>query len=120
MDLLFIFISIAGVVFAGVMLLLASRTRRMERESDARVHELQAIATGSVLFASDGLEAPVEDAFDPPFDQVFDPVLEQAIEVPAPPADIATPAHQFVLTVPATAGEGQVFGFARTQRRSRT
>jgi hypothetical protein len=116
MDLLLIFISIAGVVFAGVMLLLASRTRRMERESDARVHELRAIATGSVLFASDEFASPVDEPIEP----AFDLVLEPAVDAPAPPADIATPAHPFVLTVPATAGQGRAFAFARTQRRSRT
>ena len=111
MDLLLIFLSIAGVVFAGVMLLLASRTRRMERESDARVHDLQAIATGSVLFASDEFAPPIGDTFEP------DDPFEQVIDAPASPMDVA---HPFVLTVPATAGEGQVFRFARTQGRSRT
>ena len=68
MDLLLIVLSIGGFVFALVMLVLASRTNRMERESDARVQTLQALATGSVLFAADGraeaLDAPllIDDA----------------------------------------------------------
>ena len=63
MDFLLIVLAIGGLVFAGVMLVLASRTSRMERESDARVQTLQALATGSVLFASD---APAELAPTPP------------------------------------------------------
>ena len=58
MDLLLIILSIGGLFFAGTMLLLASRASRMERESDARVQELHALATGSVLFA----ERPVQAA----------------------------------------------------------
>ena len=47
MDFLLIVLAIGGLVFAGVMLALASRTSRMQRESDARVDRLQAMATGS-------------------------------------------------------------------------
>ena len=138
----------------------------MERESDARVEELQAMATGSVLFASGGLaesdeatEAPTFAV--PPIDATFGP----AIDTPAPPplidgaalrlnshddeldlawdemvdetvekaekararawapevrAEVHTQSHPFVLNVPATAGAGQVFSFARAHRRSRT
>jgi hypothetical protein len=143
MDLLLIFISIAGAVFAAVMLLLAFRTTRMERESDARVERLQALATGSVLFAPDGLAESdeVTDApgplplFDPgvaplrlqSHDQDLDLAWDAMIDDKAEPAetrdwapDVQPPAHQFVLTVPATAASGHAFSFARTQRRSRT
>lgn len=44
MDFLLIVLGIGGLVFAGVMLLLASRAIRLERESDERVHRLQAMA----------------------------------------------------------------------------
>ena len=149
MDFLFIFISIAGVVFAAVMLLLGFRTIRMERESDARVEELQALATGSVLFVPGGLaesddapEAPLplplrdmavaplrlqshDDDLDLAWDQMLDETVEKSrADENAQPRDwtpeIQPPAHQFVLTVPATAGAGLAFNFARTQHRSKT
>lgn len=47
MDFLLIVLGIGGLVFAGVMLVLASRASRMERESDARVQTLQALAIGN-------------------------------------------------------------------------
>ena len=100
MDFLLIVLSIGGLVFAGVMLVLASRTSRMERESDARVQTLQALATGSVLFS----EPPVEWANGP---------VELGDD--AAQADV----HPFVMTVPA--GAGRVpggFSFDRTPRRS--
>ena len=53
MDYLLVLLAIGGAVVAGVMFVLASRASRLERESDARVHELQALATGSVLFAAE-------------------------------------------------------------------
>ena len=62
MDYLLVLLAISGVVVAGVMLLLASRATRMQRESDARVDELQSLATGSVLFAA---AAPAELEFAP-------------------------------------------------------
>jgi hypothetical protein len=147
MDFLFIFISIAGAVFAGVMLLLASRTSRMERASDARVQELQSMATGSVLFVSEGLaesddatEAPLplmdevvaplrlqsnDDELDLAWDQMLDETVEQsqAAENIQPhdwTPDVQPPAHQFVLTVPVQAGAAPAFSFAPAQRTSRT
>jgi hypothetical protein len=171
MDLLLIFLSIAGVVFAGVMLLLAARTKRMERESDARVDELVARATGTVLFAADPSEPPMIRAIEPieqianvrqgarepwvsetsPVSQAsplspvtmvdeaplrlreepadtgaaWDEFIDEA-SVEAPPRDwttqpaAAVPAHPFVIDMPATAGAGRVFSFARSERRSRT
>jgi hypothetical protein len=53
MDYLLVLLAIGGAVVAGVMLVLASRATRLERESEARVQELQALATGSVLFAAE-------------------------------------------------------------------
>ena len=108
MDFLLVLLSIGGFVFAIVMLDLAARTKRMERESDERVQTLQAMATGSVLFASDEPAGPVE--LDLAWDGLRDERVEQA----------PVPAHPFVLTVPATAGQARVFSFDRTQHRSRT
>ena len=150
MDFLFIFISIAGAVFAAVMLLFASRTSRMERESDARVEELQARATGSVLFVPDG-RAESDEAIEAPMplmdevaplrlqahdlagpegpasgnepDLAWDEMVDERVEKAATrdwAPEVQAPAHTFVLTVPAEAGRAQAFSFARTQRRSRT
>ena len=110
MDFLLIVLAIGGLVFAGVMLVLASRTSRMQRESDARVQTLQTMATGSVLFADPLVEwadGPVELGDDAP--------------EPAPVLTFDMPAdtHPFVMTVPA--GGGRVPGsFNRTPQRNRT
>ena len=56
MDVLLILLVIGGLVVAGVMVLLASRATRLERDSDARVQELQVLATGSVLFATGAID----------------------------------------------------------------
>ena len=108
MNFLLIVLAIGGLVFAGVMLSLASRASRMERESDARVHRLHTMATGSVLF--------------------YDPVIDEAVEAaelveeaPQPAAAVTlnatSNAHPFVMTVPA--GAGRVSGsFDRTSFRS--
>ena len=56
MDFVLILLAIGGAVVSAVMLLLASRATRQERDSDARVQELQVLATGSVLFASDAFD----------------------------------------------------------------
>ena len=110
MDFLLIVLAVSGLVFAGVMLLLASRTSRMQRESDARVHRLQAMATGSVLFADPLIEwadGPVELGDDAPQ------------PAPALTFDMPADAHPFVMTVPA--GAGRLPGsFDRNLRRSRT
>src|SRR5688572_7585142 len=101
MDFLLIVLGIGGVVFAGVMLVLASRASRMERESDERVQTLQTMATGSVLFS----EPPVEWA-NGPVELGDDPV--QPAPAPAPTFDITVDAHPFVMTV--SAGAGRVPG----------
>ena len=121
MDFLLIVLAIAGVVFAAVMLLLAVRTTRMQRESDARVHQLQTLATGSVLFGADALEEADDKACDL---EAFDLVDERAVRETPPPArpvtvDTAANAYPFVMTVPA--GAGRVPGsFYRAQDRGRT
>ena len=110
MDFLLIVLTIGGLVFAGVMLVLASRTSRMQRESDARVQRLQAMATGSVLFAEGPVELGDEDV------ELGDEVVQ-----PARPLTFDRPAaaHPFVMTVPA--GAGRVAGsFDRTPQRNRT
>lgn len=110
MDFLLIVLGIGGLVFAGVMLVLASRAAKMQQESDARVQRLEAMATGSVLFADpllDWTAGPVELGDDAPQ------------PAPALKFDVPADAHPFVLTVPA--GGGRVPGsFDRTPQRSRT
>jgi len=109
MDFLLIVLAIGGLVFAGVMFVLASRASRMQRESDARVHRLQALATGSVLFADERVEwadGPIELGDDAPQ------------PAPALTFDMTADAHPFVVAVPA--GAGRVPGsFDRTPHRSR-
>jgi hypothetical protein len=110
MDFLLIVLGIGGLVFAGVMLVLASRASRMQRESDARVQRLQAMATGSVLFADALIEPPSGPV------ELGDDVWQPA---PAPAFDMMADAHPFVMTVPA--GARRVpggFSFDRTPRRS--
>jgi hypothetical protein len=111
MDFLLIVLAIGGLVFAGVMLVLASRTSRMQRESDARVHTLQTLATGSVLFASDEFVESPADAT----------LLRDDRPQPAPELtfDSTAQAYPFVMTVPAGAGRGPG-SFDRTPPRSRT
>jgi hypothetical protein len=105
MDFLLIVLAIGGLVFAGVMLVLASRTSRMQQESDARVHRLRAMAVGSVLFADERLvESPAGAV------ELRDVRPQPA---PAPAFDMTTEAYPFVMTVPA--GAGRVTGsFDRT------
>jgi len=66
MDFLLIILAIGGFVVAIVMLVLASRANRLQQESDQRVETLEAMATGSVLFA----HAP---AAEPLFEPIADP-----------------------------------------------
>ena len=112
MDFLLIVLAIGGLVVAGVMLVLASRTSRMQRESDARVDRLQARATGSVLFA----DAFIESADDA--DEVR--AIEARDDAPQPArpltVDVTTSAYPFVMTVPAGGGRVQV-SFDRTPGR---
>ena len=60
MDFLLIVIAILGFVVSIVMLVLAARVTREQHASDARAATLQAMATGSVLFAP----AMADDAAD--------------------------------------------------------
>jgi hypothetical protein len=112
MDFLLIVLAIGGLVFAGVMLALASRTSRMERESEARVQRLQTMATGSVLFADPLIEwadGPVE----------LGDVAPEPEPVPVLRFDRPADSHPFVMTVPA--GARRVAGsFDRTPQRNRT
>jgi hypothetical protein len=116
MDFLLIVLAIAGVVFAVVMLVLAFRATRMERESDARVQRLQTLAAGSVLFGA--------DALDEPDDKAFELLDEHAVRETPPPVrpvtvDTTANAYSFVMTVPA--GAGRMPGsFYRAQRGSRS
>jgi len=134
MDILLVLLSIAAAVFAGVMLLLASRTKRMEQASDARVHELEALATGSVLFGASGpadaalsMDAPLVDdsslrlqsqnaEFDLAWDEMVDEnetnervlVLDEVAPTPVPaPTQPAPPA-------PAAVPQPSAFPFVLT------
>ena len=142
MDFLLILLAIGGLVVAGVMLLLASRASRMERESDERVQTLQALATGSVLFAAEPFDeftsAPLAsdtvaeftsmpsatDAFDEFDDERIDsPSTLGADDAPpvVPSATFERPAnaYPFVMTVPE--GARRILGsFDRAQQGSRT
>jgi hypothetical protein len=123
MDFLLIVLAVGGFVVAIVMLLLAVRAKRLQEESDERVDTLEAMATGSVLFASvspaDATPAPAEspswlaDDLDFSLDEFADEdelLRGDAIErAPPPVAAAASPAapaaaYPFVMTVPATAG----------------
>ena len=136
MDFLLILLAIGGVVVAGVMLVLASRASRMQRESDARVESLQALATGSVLFATDTVDefmavAPAAQAVNDftslpaatAFDEFNDETSAWRGESPAEEAsqvETSAPferpanAYPFVLTVPA-GGRPVVGSFERAQ-----
>ena len=116
MDFLLVLLTIGGLVVGIVMLVLASRTARMERESDARVETLQELATGSVLFASD---APAELAADAvtSYDDFADEEAPPA--TPSVSFEMPAKAYPFSMTVPA--GAGRIGGsFHRTLDRSRT
>ena len=111
MDFLLIVLGIGGLVFAGVMLVLASRASKLQRESDARVDRLQTLAIGSVLFSEQSFEPPegVVEARDEPPRSAPSRVFEM-------PAD----AYPFVITVPAGAGRRVAGSFERSSHRSRT
>jgi hypothetical protein len=116
MDFLLIVLTIGGLVFAAVMLVLASRAARMQRESDARVERLQALAVGSVLFASDAPVGPAAEAADS-WSELADE--EAPLTTPAVRLELPANAYPFVMTVPA--GAGRIGGsFDRTSQRSRT
>ena len=116
---------------AIVMLVLASRANRLQRESDARVETLEAMATGSVLFASDrrlrsSWPLPDEDDADLALNEFADeddwpdrrPANSHRAELLRRSGDSA--AYPFVMTVPAAAGAGRVqVSFDRARSRSR-
>lgn len=82
MDFLLILVAIGGFVVAIVMLVLASRANRLQRESDERVDTLEGMAMGSVLFAHAAAE-----------DLAFEPVMASAdASWPEPvPVPLSTP-----------------------------
>ena len=133
MDFLLIVVAIGGFVTAIVMLVLASRANRLQDESDARVETLEAMATGSVLFASSvpAVQWPVqeEDEVDLSLNEFADeddltsenPRAGEAPPVLAPATfGVITPAYPFVMTVPAGAEGSRVqVSFDRARSRNR-
>ena len=138
MDFLLIVVAIGGLVVAIVMLVLAARVNRLQRESDERVDTLEAMATGSVLFAHAAEDDPVFEpalASEPasPLSPLTRPAPandldlalnefadedelasagaateEQPPAVTRAPFAVAATAYPFVMTVPAAAGVGRV------------
>jgi hypothetical protein len=139
MDFLLILVAVGGFVTAVVMLVLASRAYRLQKESDARVDTLEAMATGSVLFASSepSIQSPHADdhdldlpmnAFADEFadeDEAADEPDDPIVIEPRPAPSLATfpatvSAYPFVMTIPAAAGAGRVqVSFDRARNRSR-
>lgn len=127
MDILLVLLAIGGLVVAVAMIVLASRTTRIERESDARVEELQALATGSVLFAHDAAD---EFQHALPSAGAFADFDDEALGVPeavtassrgAEPGvsfDRSASAYSFVMTVPA--GRARASGSFDMNQRSRS
>ena len=133
MDFLLIVIALGGFVTAIVMLVLASRANRLQNESDERVETLEAMATGSVLFATSApivqSPQPEEDDVDLALNEFADEdqlcagdsvgTEEPRVLTPAAIAVTAS-AYPFVMTVPAAAGTGRVqVSFDRSRTRSR-
>ena len=111
MDFLLIVLGIGGLVVAGAMLVLASRVSRMQRESDARVDKLQALAIGSVLFTDQPFESSGE---------VVEARNESPQSAPSRVFEMPADAYPFVITVPAGAGRRVAGSFDRISHRSRT
>jgi len=127
MDFLLIVLAIGGFVVAIVMLVLASRANRAHAESQERVETLEAMATGSILFAHASAPEPTDLALNE-FADEDDLIFGHSVvrEMPSAPAteDFAVtapaPAYPFVMTVPAAAGAGRVqVSFDRAGHRSR-
>jgi hypothetical protein len=125
MDFLLILVAIGGFVVAIVMLVLASRVNRLQKESDERVETLEAMATGSVLFAHTAEADPV---FEPAMELGAATDLGLALnefadedEEEAPASHgVTAAAYPFVMTVPAAAGMGRMqVSFDRSRNRSR-
>lgn len=111
MDILLVLLAVGGLVAAAAMIVLASRTTRLERESDARVEELQALA-GSVLFAHDAADefqhAPPSTGAFADFDDEVRGMADAVRPAPEPrraepglSLERAASAYSFVMTVPA-------------------
>lgn len=79
MDFLLIVVSILGFVVAVVMLVLAARARRESVESQERAETLEALATGSVLFAHAATTEPLIDEWEEDDAQFDAPIAQPAI-----------------------------------------
>jgi len=126
MDFLLILVAIGGFVVAIVMLVLASRVNRLEKESDERVETLEAMATGSVLFAHAAEADPVFEpamelgALSGSVDLALNEFADEDEEEAPAPYGVRAAAYPFVMTVPAAAGVGRVqVSFDRSRSRSR-
>ena len=126
MDFLLILVAIGGYVVAIVMLVLASRVNRLEKESDERVETLEAMATGSVLFAHAAEADPVFEpamelgALSGSVDLALNEFADEDEEEAPAPYGVRAAAYPFVMTVPAAAGVGRVqISFDRSRNRSR-
>lgn len=97
MDFLLIVVAIGGLVVAIVMLVLASRVNRLQKESDERVDTLQAMATGSVLFAHTAGD-----------DTVFEPAMASEPAAPLPPLTWPAPANDLDLALNEFADEDEL------------
>jgi len=116
MDFLLILLTIGGLVASSVMLVLAFRAARMERESDARVQTLQSMAIGSVLFASDAFTEFADEATGSQSDLRSE---EPLAVTPASSFGMPANTYPFVMSVPV--GTDRILGsFDRTEQRSRT
>ena len=78
MDFLLIVVAILGFVVAVVMLVLAARAHRQSAESQERAETLEALATGSVLFAHASADDPIADEWEDD-DARFDAELPQPL-----------------------------------------
>lgn len=82
MDFLLIVVAILGFVVAIVMLVLAARAKRDSVESQERAETLEALATGSVLFAHAATDESAADEWEDD-DVQFDAAIPEPIaEVP--------------------------------------
>jgi hypothetical protein len=97
MDFLLIVVAIGGLVVAIVMLVLAARVNRLQKESDERVDTLAAMATGSVLFAHTAGDDPV-----------FEPAMVSEPAAPLPPLTWPPPANDLDLALNEFADEEEL------------
>ena len=120
MDFLLIVVAIGGFVVAVVMLVLASRANRLQQESDERVETLEAMATGSILFAHAPETEPVcepviasESAWAPepaprPQPATLSPRVTILEPAPLPPLTHPSPADDLDLALNAFADEDEL------------